>query len=149
MRAWYLCVVAAACGDGSSSTLPAWQKTLPDATVISTGSGRGWSTARGIVHLHSPYSHDACDGKPRDGSGVPNEPCLQSLRAALCADRIDYAALTDHDDSMAEEEFSTLFSMRGNDEAVMNASGQQIASRMHCDDGHEVLITVGTDGYRR
>jgi hypothetical protein len=144
MRAWYVCVLVA-CGGGNSSPpeLPAWQKTLPSATVIGSGSARGWTTARGIVHLHSPYSHDACDGMPRNASGVPNEPCLQSLRAALCTDRIDYAALTDHDDSMAEEEFATLFSMRGSDQPVMNASGQQIASRMQCDDGHQVLITVG------
>ena len=146
-RVWnILALAAAACGDdGSSTTLPAWNKTLPDARVIATGSERGLQPARGIVHLHSPYSHDACDGMPRDGAGVPNEPCLQSLRAALCANRIDYAALTDHDDSMADEDFATLFSMRGSDEAVLNGSGEQIASRMTCDDGHQVLITVGTE----
>jgi hypothetical protein len=142
MRAWYLAVLAA-CGGNSSPSLPEWQKTLPDARVIATGTTRGLSPARGIVHLHSPYSHDACDGMPRDASGVPNEPCLQSLRAALCADRIDYAALTDHDASMAEEEFTTLFSMRAGDEAVRDGGGAQIASRIHCDNGHRVLVTVG------
>lgn len=144
MRAWYLLVLAAACGDSTPSTqLPAWQKSLPPAHVIGTGSARGLTTARGIVHLHSPYSHDACDGMPRDPAGVPNEPCLQHLRAALCTQKIDFAALTDHDDSMADEEFATLFNMRGSDQAVMNANGQQIASRILCDDGHQVLVTVG------
>ncbi|HEX5060746.1 MAG TPA: hypothetical protein VFV99_15360, partial [Kofleriaceae bacterium] len=98
--------------------------------------------ARGIVHLHSPYSHDACDGMPRDATGAPNEPCLEHLRAALCTEQIDFAALTDHDDTMADEEFTTLFSMRGTDTPVMSGSNQ-IASRIHCDDGHEVLITIG------
>ncbi len=139
-----LCIVAAACGDSMPSTaLPEWQKSLPPASVIATGSARGFTTARGLVHLHSPYSHDACDGMPRDANGAPNEPCLQHLRAALCTEKIDFAALTDHDDTMADEEFATLFNMRGTDQPVKDASGQQIASRIVCDDGHEVLVTVG------
>ena len=107
------------------------------------GPWRGLTAARGIVHLHSPYSHDACDSQPRDASGAPNEPCLQDLRDALCVDRIDFANLTDHDASMADEAFPTLFNMRGTDRAVMDAAGDQIASRMTCDDGHQVLWTVG------
>ena len=103
-----------ACG-GSSTTepppkLPDWDKSLPEASVL--GEHRGLKPARGIVHLHSPYSHDACDNMPRDANGVPNEPCLQDLRAALCTDHIDFADLTDHDDTMADESFTTLFSMR-------------------------------------
>ena len=113
---------------------------MPSASVM--GARRGLVPARGIVHLHSPYSHDACDGEPRDRDGVPNEPCLASLRAALCATRIDYANLTDHDDSMASEEFPTLFSMRGADVPVMR-DGRQVASRIQCDDGHQVTVTVG------
>lgn len=106
------------------------------------GVRRGLTPVRGIVHLHSPYSHDACDGEPRDAAGVPDEMCLQDLRAALCTTRMDFAALTDHDASMADEEFATLFSMRGTDQPVMRGA-DQIASRMHCDDGHQVTITVG------
>lgn len=92
------------------------------------------------MHLHSPYSHDACDGKPRDAGGAP---CLADLRAALCTTRVDFAALTDHDASMADEDFPTLFSMRGADQAVRNGAGEQIASRMTCDGGHVVTLTVG------
>src|SRR4026209_2535699 len=33
--------------------------------------------------------------------------------------------------------------MRGTDEAVRNAGGEQIASRIRCDDGHQVLVYVG------
>lgn len=108
------------------------------------GPWRGLVPARGIVHLHSPYSHDACDGMPRDPVTLaPNEPCLADLRAAVCADRIDFAALTDHDASMADEEFATLFSMRGTDQPVLDTTGQQIASRLTCEDGHVVTFTVG------
>src|SRR5690349_9961543 len=127
MRAWYLCVIAAACGSPSATKLPDWDKTLPEASVM--GDWRGLTPARGIIHLHSPYSHDACDGMPQPG-GAPNEPCLEHMRAALCTTKIDFAALTDHDDSMADHEWAELFNMRGTDEKVMNAAGDQIASRI-------------------
>ena len=139
MRVWPI-VLVAACGS-SPKPLPTWDKSLPDSSAM--GTWRGLVPARGIVHLHSPYSHDACDNMPRDAQGVPNEPCLQDLREALCADHIDFAALTDHDDTMADEDFATLFSMRDGDAPVLDGSGAQIASRMTCDDGHQVTITVG------
>ncbi|MBX3157446.1 MAG: hypothetical protein KF773_15835 [Deltaproteobacteria bacterium] len=136
-----LAVAAAGCGGTTAPPdLPAWEKHLPPASVY--GARRGLQPARGIVHLHSPYSHDACDNRPRGADGAPNEPCLADLRAALCSEHIDYAALTDHDDTMADEDFATLFSMRGGDEPVMSGA-DQVASRILCDDGHEVLVTVG------
>jgi hypothetical protein len=146
MRATVCILLLAACGDtGSPAQPPAWEKSLPDARVIGERwAARGLTAARGIVHLHSPFSHDACDGMPRDKTtNVPNEPCLQDLRAALCTTRIDFAALTDHDGSMADEEFTTLFSMRGTDQAVRNAANEQIGSRILCADGHQVLVSVG------
>ena len=140
-----LALAVAGCGDDGSSggdagAVPAWHPGLPPAA--SMGPRRGLIPARGIIHLHSPYSHDACDGRPRPGGG-PDETCLAHLRAALCTDKIDFAALTDHDDSMADEDFATLFLVRGVDTLVMNAGGDPIASRLACDDGHKVLVTVG------
>lgn len=131
--------LAAGCGDDAAPKLPDWDRTLPEASVM--GVRRGLTPARGIVHLHSPYSHDACDGMPRPG-GLPDEACLADLRAALCTDHIDFANLTDHDDTMADEDFTKLFSMRGADQPVMRGA-DQIASRIVCDDGHQVLVTVG------
>ncbi len=141
---WLLGTCAlAGCGDDPAPAPPPWQKTLPDAREL--GVRRGLQPARGIVHLHSPYSHDACDGQPRDAGGAPNEACLADLRAALCATRVDFAALTDHDDSMADEDFPALFGMRGADQAVRNGAGEPIASRMTCDGGHAVTFTVGAE----
>lgn len=143
MRIWIAVGLLAACGDNHPAPpveLPAWDKSLPSASVM--GPRRGLTPVRGIVHLHSPYSHDACDGMPRAADGTPNEPCLANLRAALCTTKIDYANLTDHDDTMADEAFVTLFSMRGTDQAVMRGA-DQIASRIVCEDGHQVLVTVG------
>jgi hypothetical protein len=132
---WLACVVVIGCGSDPAPAPPDWRGDLPPASEI--GVRRGLVPARGIVHLHSPYSHDACDGDPRPGGGAVDEDCLADLRAALCATRMDYAALTDHDDTMADESFDTLFSLRTTDERV------GAASRMTCPDGHRVLITVG------
>jgi hypothetical protein len=134
-------LIAGGCG-ASDAPRPAWDKGLPPAAVM--GTVRGLQPARGIIHLHSPYSHDACDGNPRGptGLGPVDEACLADLRAALCTDRIDFAALTDHDASMADEDFATLFVMRGADQPVL-VDGHQVAARMTCADGHTVLVSVG------
>ncbi|MBK9032777.1 MAG: hypothetical protein IPL61_16160 [Myxococcales bacterium] len=141
----------AACGGDDGTTPPpidaaappAWQPGLPAAATM--GARRGLTPVRGIIHLHSPFSHDACDGNPRPGPGGEiDETCLAHLRAALCTLHIGYAALTDHDASMADEDFATLFSARGSDELIMGANGP-IASRVHCADGHAVLLTVGSE----
>ena len=137
---WIAVALLAGCGGTTAPpALPAWDKTLPEASVM--GVRRGLTPARGIVHLHSPYSHDACDNNPRP-NGLPDEKCLGDLRTALCIDHIDFADLTDHDDTMADEDFTKLFSMRGSDQPVMRGA-DQIASRILCDDGHQVLVTVG------
>jgi hypothetical protein len=140
-------VAVAGCGDDGNSdpdanSLPAWQMGLPSA-VDSMGERRGLVPARGIIHLHSPYSHDACDGDGRPDEGGVNEPCLADLRAALCTTRMDYAALTDHDDTMADEPWEDLFIGRGEDELVMDGDNNPIAGRIVCGDGHTVLVSVG------
>src|SRR5688500_5543410 len=118
-KAALLCVLAgalgsAACGDNNggapdATALPAWRMDLPPSSEM--GARRGLEPARGIIHLHSPYSHDACDGQPRgdDETGPIDEDCLADLRAGLCTTRMDFAALTDHDVTMADEAFEDLF----------------------------------------
>jgi hypothetical protein len=141
-------LACAACGGDDTAppidapALPAWQPGLPPSSVM--GEPRGMQRARGIIHLHSPYSHDACDGDPRPGGGV-DEACLADLRAALCTTRMDYAALTDHDDSMADEDFDDLFVRRDGDTIVNGTGGTPIAARLACPDGPGPLITVGTE----
>ncbi|MEZ4404695.1 MAG: hypothetical protein R3B06_32045 [Kofleriaceae bacterium] len=154
LRAALVCALLSgfACGGAGSSPLdaavdatplPPWQAGLPPATAM--GVRRGLTPVRGIIHLHSPYSHDACDGDPRPGpDGAIDEACLDHLRTALCTLRIGYAALTDHDASMADEDFATLFSVRGDDELIQGPGGP-IASRIHCANGHAALITVGSE----
>src|SRR5262245_57997740 len=125
-----------------ASAVPVWDPGLPDSTVM--GTFRGLERARGIVHLHSVYSHDACDAEPRAADGPVDESCLADLRAALCTTRMDFAALTDHDASMADEPWGPeLFLQRGGDEAVMVAGGTLVGSRLVCESGHRVLLSVG------
>jgi hypothetical protein len=135
-------------GDGAEPDagpqLPAWERGLPPSSVME--ERRGLSPLRGVVHLHSPYSHDACDGEPRAPDGTVDQDCLQHLRDALCETRMDFAALTDHDDSMADEEWGgALFLEAEGDELVLGVDGSPIANRMSCEGGHRVLLSVGSE----
>src|SRR6185436_12796965 len=143
------CGAAAACGDDGgggapdAAALPAWRMDLAPSSEM--GERRGLEPARGIIHLHSPYSHDACDGQPRiDETGPIDEDCLADLRAGLCTTRMDFAALSDHDATMADEAFEDLLLVRDDDQLVM-VDDQPIASRMACDGGGQVLVTVGSE----
>ncbi|MEQ1564435.1 MAG: hypothetical protein ABMA64_02270 [Myxococcota bacterium] len=105
---------------------------------------RGTTEARAVVHLHSPWSHDACDGMPlldgaTEGSGTVNEPCLADLRAGLCATRFDFAFVTDHPAWAAFQPYEALPHVRPGDEALGNAN------RIHCPDGHEVVWSPGIE----
>ena len=143
-------VTFAGCDCGSDAAAPDSGPNLPTLdrghppALESFGERRGLIPARGIIHLHSPLSHDACDGNPRDeDTGAINEPCLADQRAALCDLRIDFASLTEHDASMADEEFDDLFLVRGDDELVNGPGGTPIAKRILCDSGHQVLAFTG------
>ncbi len=120
---------------------PAWPRELQPARVM--GEARGFHAVRAIVHAHSVHSHDACDGRPYVDGG-PNEPCLQSFRAALCRTKIDVIFLTEHDSLMATVPFPTVLQMRSGDEPVMEA-GQLVGSRIACPDGHRVLLLPGAE----
>ncbi|MDP2312345.1 MAG: hypothetical protein Q8P41_05525 [Pseudomonadota bacterium] len=103
----------------------------------SSPGGRAWR--RGIIHLHSHYSHDACDGDPMPG-GVPDEDCLAHLRYGLCANAMDFAMITDHPAHAAEQEFADTLLSREGDEVV-----DGIANRILCPDGHRVLTLPGIE----
>lgn len=140
--------LALGCGDSESSAVdagpdyPQWSMGQPNAAEA-MGTVRSLTHARGIIHLHSPLSHDACDGKGIDENDVVNEPCLQDLRAALCTTRVDFAALTDHDDHMADRDFVGTYLQREGDELITDAAGDAIASRVQCSNGHSFMWTVG------
>jgi hypothetical protein len=141
-------VLTAACGDGSTSPADAgvalpWPAAPPAMTQVAPLRGRAWS--RGIIHAHSIYSHDACDGNPYDDAGNPNLECLAQLRAAMCADREDWFMLTDHKASMATvDDWATLllFDAAAGD-VLVERDGAPIANRLACSGGGSVLLMQG------
>ena len=118
-----------------------WDKGQPD---IAPQEARGFRQLRTIAHLHSHWSHDACDGNPQP-EGVPDEACLMDLRQGLCDVRIDVAFLSDHPGHVEETDYQTLLLLRDGDEPVMGADGDPVANRMTCEDGHRVLMLPGVE----
>jgi hypothetical protein len=138
--------------DGPAAPKLVWQKGLAATDSLQFAqTARGLRVVRGIIHLHSVYSHDACDGNPQPGGQV-NAPCLLHLRDALCKTHQDFALLTDHAVHMTEAPFQKLFltDTAAGDE-VEQASGEPgvdvVGGRLRCDDkvatGHRVHLAVG------
>lgn len=130
--------------DGPGGDAPAPTYTLdpglPDTTAL--GTRRGLRVVRGIIHLHTVYSHDACDGMPELEPGVPDEQCNEDLRAGLCATRQDFAMTTDHEDLAAAVDYEDLLLLREGDEAI-EAGGAPVANSMDCGDGFRPLLLPG------
>ncbi len=129
--------------DAPDAPPPRFERVVTTAADFAAPEGYRW--ARGIVHLHSAHSHDACDGEPRI-DGEVNAPCRQSLRDALCATRIDVAWLTDHPTHMIEVPFAELLLFdEGTDTLVLDDDGLPVANRMSCPDGHVVTLRAGAE----
>ena len=121
-----------------------WSMGLPATDGL--GTRRQYSIARAIIHLHNIYSHDACDGKPRNDDSSPNEVCHQQFRTALCTDHIDFAMMTDHYTFMAEtDNFDDLYMPRTGDTWELEGTAHS-ANVVTCPDAHEVRIMVGLEG---
>lgn len=86
-----------------------------DAEVIAepphppTRSERGLTEVRSILHLHSGFSHDACD-EAFEKSGETEIPwtCVRRMKAALCREKIGVAFMTDHPSFMKDQPFPDL-----------------------------------------
>jgi hypothetical protein len=93
---------------------------------------RGLVDLRGALHTHSPFSHDACDGEPRDENGVLDAQCMADLRRGLCQVQHDFIFFTDHRDSFAASEYPDvlLFDASRGDELVER--GSAVASWAGC-----------------
>ncbi|MEZ4450273.1 MAG: hypothetical protein R3B09_12420 [Nannocystaceae bacterium] len=134
---------------GSATTTTAGETTTSSTSTTTTDSTTGddapllptWEARRGYLHVHSAYSHDACDGEGLM-NGVPNKPCVDDLRAALCAAGVDFALLTDHPSFMRDYPFDELLHPRPGD-ALVDEEGAPIANHMTCPDDHVVVLAVG------
>jgi len=126
--------------DSAPHTVP-WTREVPPLTL--TLRGRTWQ--RGIIHLHSPWSHDACDGQGII-DGEPNAACLADFRAALCDNGLDYALTTDHPSYMAYQPYEDLLHLdtAAGDQPWPDAASP-VANRIACPDGHSVLLAPGIE----
>jgi hypothetical protein len=124
--------------------LPEWPHDLAPTTELPTV--RGLSVARSIIHLHSPLSHDACDGKGWVDGALADPECLAHLRDAVCRLHLDVANLTDHSSHINEVAFpdALWIDSAAGDEPLMEG-GAVVAARWACADGHRVIITAGSE----
>ncbi len=146
-------LVAAVClggcsGDDVRPPAPAvpraWQKLSPPS-AMSLGNVRKFVTARGIIHSHSPYSHDGCDGEGLDANGTPNAKCVANLRRGICDAAEDFVFLTDHPSNMADYEMDKLLFIQPGDEPLTDPDGAPFANFIPCGDGRRVLVMTGTE----
>lgn len=155
-RALILLGLTAGCSSSSPSdeppVPPAPRGWLPGTVLAgSDGGPRGLLDLRGLIHAHTPYSHDACDGEPRDGADALNLPCLADFRRGLCDAAHDFVMLTDHTESFARSEFPDvlLYDAARGDELV-ERGGAPVASWARCEspvpEGPErFLVTAGNE----
>jgi hypothetical protein len=146
-RALALFVLLSACGKPPQvdPPLPAWApgKVFP---LARTANARGLTELRGLVHVHSIYSHDACDGAPVDASGTYNARCLEDFRRGACAAGHDFFFLTDHGDSFAENEFpAVLLHDAAQGDVLVERAGAKVANWLACPGGRAALVSAGTE----
>ncbi|MCA3014533.1 MAG: hypothetical protein INH41_19295 [Myxococcaceae bacterium] len=140
------CLVSLGCSSSMKSEPPPprWSP----GTVYRPGhtTSRGLLDARGLVHAHSIYSHDACDDRPKTADGAFDQTCLADFRRDACAARHDFIFLTDHGTHFTEGEFPDvlLYRPEAGDQLVLH-DGQPTANRMACPDGSSVLLIAGTE----
>jgi hypothetical protein len=141
MSSKWLVIVLVAAGACKSEDAP-WDKGLEQTNTL-YGARRGFRQVRGPIHIHSPYSHDACD-KMGYVDGVIDQRCLGDLRTGFCKTHQDFAMITDHADFMTAVDWDQTFLPQPGDEVVM-VDGQHVASRWTCADGFQTLVMVGSE----
>jgi len=104
---------------------------------------RDFMVVHGIVHNHSPYSHDACDDEPFV-DGVRDEQCCEDVRAGMCETLQDFVFLTDHDNLFAHYEYPEVL-LYADGDALIERDGLPVANRVACPDGHQVIVAAGTE----
>lgn len=134
-------------GSGGADAGPAGWRPGDVRPSIGTAGPRGLLDLRGLIHAHSVYSHDACDGKPRDpDTDAINQPCLDDFRAGLCHVGHDFVMLSDHNESFGRSEYpDTLLYLPDRGDQLVTHDGAPTANRLACPDGRTPLVLAGTE----
>ncbi len=137
---------------GCSSQQPKMAQPPPrwsPGTVYPTersANARGFLDRKGLVHAHSIYSHDACDGRPKDDAGVYDQACLSDFRADLCKAKLDFVFLSDHGTSFADNEFpDVLLHRQSEGDELVHHDGAPTANRLACPNSVPALVMAGTE----
>lgn len=112
---------------------------------------RGLTSITGHLHVHSPYSHDACNYDPMTPEGTPKPECVQRIRDAICTVPRAFFMLTDHSSHMSEQVFEDLFlyDPAQGDELIIDAEGNIEANQILCSNGTKTWntwLSVGLEG---
>ncbi len=112
---------------------------------------RGLIALRGALHVHSIFSHDACDGRTDELPDAPD--CLADFRAQLCTSGLDFAFLTDHPSNMSSYPFQQLLlhDAAAGDTLTLGPSGGPFSNTIACAEtvggpARPVFLTVGFEG---
>ena len=142
--------VLAGCSDdhGARGSEPVDTTPWAPGVVFRTPDDRtpgGFLDRRGLIHMHSVYSHDACDDMPVK-DGVRDPVCFDDFRRGMCQTRHDFIALTDHPSDFSRTEYPDALLYRPDlgDELVAGTTGAR-ASWAMCPDGERTLILAGTE----
>jgi hypothetical protein len=144
-----LCAVAlatAACPQPAPTPTP--KATWRPGTVLPADGAvaRGLVDVRGLIHAHSVYSHDACDGEPVLADGSIDGVCFDDFRRGLCQSRHDFVFLTDHGDRFISTPYPDALLYRPErGDVLVERDGRAVANRITCDDGRPVLIMAGSE----
>jgi hypothetical protein len=147
----FLVVGSSACTDGTPADAgtpesgPVWTPGV-SFTTARDANARGLLDRKGLIHAHSVYSHDACDGEPVK-DGVRDQSCLDDFRNAVCKTKMDFVFLTDHRDAFTDTEFPDAI-LYANDrgDVLVERAGGPVANRAGCDDdAHTTLIMGGSE----
>lgn len=112
---------------------------------------RGFVALRGALHVHSIFSHDACDGRTDEQPDAPD--CLADFRAQLCTSGLDFAFLTDHPSNMSSYPFDKLLlhDAAAGDVMTYTDGGAPFSNAVACPatvggPARPVHLTVGFEG---
>lgn len=109
-------------------------------------NARGLLDRKGLIHAHSIYSHDACDGQPRDG-GVYDQACAEDFRRGVCQTKHDFVFLTDHPGSFTENEYPDVLQYHAEKgDRLLDHGAGPTANWLTCPDGAPpALVMAGTE----
>jgi hypothetical protein len=107
---------------------------------------RGFLDVRGLIHEHSPHSHDACDDNPKDSDGNFDTQCLLDFYEGLCSSLHDFVMLTDHPTFFAEVPFpETLLYDAARDDQLIMRDKRPVANLVAREPNRRPLILAGSE----